>query len=136
MGIVRRDIRRIADDDVEASRGNGIEPIAEHELDIVYAQPLRIAARDIERGNARINRNHTSLRPFVRDGERDRTGTCTEIGDVHFFALWTMQQCDTNEQFGVFARDQHVRRDMQIERPELATSNQISDRLARRSPRR
>ena len=75
MFIADRDVRRVAHDCIENAIADVRQPIAFPKVDIPDLQPLRVGARDIERGQAEIDGYDTSVWTFVSDGQRDRTRT-------------------------------------------------------------
>ena len=64
-------------------------------------------------------------------GEGDGAAAGAQIGERASSIRWQSFQCQLDQQFGFRARDQGVRRDFQFQRPELAPTEQVRNRLSR-----
>ncbi len=83
MWIVRADIRRIADDQIEPLLTEPGIRGAMMKNDIADRQALRIILCHRERGRRHIRSRHVTARPFVCHCECNRAAARAQIDDLH-----------------------------------------------------
>jgi hypothetical protein len=66
----------------------------------------------------------------VRERERDRAGTGSEVEGARLPVDRHPQECELDQRLGLGPRDQHGRRHAQRQSPELAHAGEIGDGLA------
>ncbi len=134
-GSPRRDVRRIARDQVEGAprhaAGSVRIPVRLRELDV---RRCRAAARC--RARRRAPSADASVastarpRSLVRNGQRDRAGARAEIEHAHVALRRQARERELDQRLGLRPRDQHRRRHGERQPPEFADAGQVGDRLA------
>ena len=135
MRVAGAHIGRVAHDQLEPHPRERGEPVTRAELHVGDTEARGVFAREAERGLGDVGGDDVEPRPLAREGERDRARAGTEIGDGPSGVRGDMRQRLLHQQLGFGARDKRRRRDLQVQRPELAPAREIGNGLALLAPR-
>src|SRR5205823_2486057 len=127
--IVRGDVGRVADDEIEALARERLIPVARAELDPGKRERCGVGARHGERLLRHIGRDQPPAGALAREREREGARTGAEIRDA---PLGRRMQCQgaLHQELRLRSRDQHRRGDREAQRPEVPVAGEISDGLA------
>jgi hypothetical protein len=133
-GILERavacgDVGRIAGDQVVAFTRERIEPVAADEAHVAHIERAGIQLGQGQRGRGFIGCRDAPARPFARQRERNRTGPGAQIGNTGFLRR-QQDQSAFDQQFRFRPRHQHIRRDLQLQRPEFPAARDVGERFA------
>ena len=123
------DVGWIRSDDVEAAAGQRIEPRAFEEAQVPQPEPGGVALRDGKRRGTHVRRRHRGVRALMGDSERDRAAARAEIEDGRASAVAECGEHALDGELRFRPRHQHVRRHLEVERPELAPPGEVGDGL-------
>ncbi len=129
------DVRRVGDDEVVGPAGQSLAHVVEHELHaLCQAREGSVLAGERERVLGDVNRGHRSIRPLVRDGERD--GACARADVEHSRRGHTVEQrqATLDDDLGLRPRDERAPVDLQHQPPEAPLAEDVGERLARTAP--
>ncbi|MNT56098.1 hypothetical protein D3C72_1933780 [compost metagenome] len=90
-----------------------------------------VAGGHHQRSGTGVGGQYLRLRPLAGQGQRDGAAAGTEVGQLQRAVRWQAVQRQLHQQFGLRARNQGGRVDLQVQGPETTTTSQVSHRLAR-----
>ena len=132
--VVRRDVGRVADDEVKALVRQRAKPVAVAQVQF-QPEPRRVARCDGQRVGTGIDGRHARARPLSR--QRQRNGAAAGAQIEHAAARIGRQQGQrpVDQRLGVVARVEHAGIDLQLQPIERLAACEIGHRLAGQAAR-
>ena len=130
MEVVGREIRRIADDQVEHFFLHRREPVACQESDSARGKPRCVLARNIEGARVPIDGRYRHQRTLVGDGQRDRATAGAEVEYPQWRIGSQALQGEFDQPFRLRPRYQRIARHHEGQRPEFLRTQDMRDGLA------
>src|SRR5262252_3322390 len=130
MRIVFADIRRVADDHLEFLARDTVEPIRDDERYVLDVESRRVALCELHCRWRDIDAEYADERSLMRDRERHRTRAATKVEHVRRRISPDPQQRLLDQKLGLWARNQHVWRHLEIESEKFAAAGEIGHRLS------
>jgi hypothetical protein len=129
MLVTLGNVWRIRHDAIEAPWAECPAPVTAYEFDVAQAQSLRIATRNLQRGDTRVGRDDANPWAGVGNRECNRAAASTKVSHGAICIAGDALQHQVDQQFRFRARDQYLGSDVQFQRVKSAHAGQIGYRF-------